>query len=87
MNLFAFSVYDNAIKAYGRPWFARNEAEALRSFRLEVANPDSFMAKSPADFTLFMVGSFDDNTGELRATGALVNLGTALQHLPPKEVD
>jgi len=51
--------------------------QATRSFEQEANNSDSMLAKYPADFTLFEIGLFDDQTGELAAHEQKVNLGMA----------
>lgn len=57
------TVFDAAIKAYNRPFVVRTIGEAERSFRDEVNNPQSPMAQHPADYQLFHIGDYDDETG------------------------
>jgi len=58
-----FSVYDSAAKAYTRPFLFPTEGMAKRYFMQETVNPDSPVSKSPADYTLFHIGEFDDQNG------------------------
>ena len=63
-----FSVYDSKACFFGRPFFDQMEGSALRSFRDAVndsSNPNNMWNKHPEDFSLFEVGSFDDQSGEL----------------------
>lgn len=65
MNMFAFSVRDNAVEAFLPVFFARSKGEAVRSFVSACDTPDHQFAKNAGDFTLFGVGSFDDSSGML----------------------
>lgn len=58
------SVYDSAVGAYGRPFFARAKGEALRAFADEVGNPSSEFGKHPEDYSLVYLGAFDELRGE-----------------------
>jgi len=77
MDLLAFSVYDAKAEAYLRPFFAESKGLAVRSFADAVNDPQSGMFKHPADYTLFLVGEFDQRSGELRGVLPL-SLGNAL---------
>ncbi|QKI28931.1 VP5 [Kummerowia striata gokushovirus] len=60
------------------PMFFVHSGQAERTW-VELCNaPDTLMAKHPADFTLFQVGEFDDETGALQPLGAPVQLMTAV---------
>ncbi|WNK12782.1 MAG: nonstructural protein [Microvirus sp.] len=69
MKLLVCSVYDGAVGAYLQPFFARSKAEAIRSFSDAVGNSESPFAKHKADFTLLVLGAFDDQSGELVYSG------------------
>ena len=64
MILKIYSVYDKGIEGYMRPWFAQADGQALRLFIDEV-DGDSPMAKHPEDYSLFRIGSFDDENGTI----------------------
>lgn len=63
MKLVAVAVRDSAVDAFMRPFFVPTTAFAVRSFGEEMKNADSPMAKSPQDFALFELGSFDEESG------------------------
>lgn len=63
MKLQVFSVFDSAVQAYDRPFFARTVGEAMRSWEQVVNDGQSPMSNHPADFTLFHLGEFDQATG------------------------
>lgn len=58
-----FAVFDGAVSAFERPFFARSSAEAIRSFEDAVTDPNSPFSKHPVDFALFCLGDFDDVGG------------------------
>ena len=58
-----FSIYDHKAKAYGLPFYQRQSGEAIRSFS-DLANDEkSNVCKHPEDYTLFLLGDFDESTG------------------------
>ena len=63
--LFIFSIYDSAAKFYMPPFMVPNKGVALREFADACNHKDSFLAKHPADFRMFRLGDFDDNSGVL----------------------
>nr|QJB20497.1 MAG: nonstructural protein [Microvirus sp.] len=81
MQLILFSVYDAAVGAFIMPFFLRSKGEAIRAFSAEVNNPQSNFNKSPKDFTLFQLASFDDNTAEISLEVGKLSLGNAVEFL------
>lgn len=63
MQMFVFSVYDAAVKAFMQPFFSRSRGEAIRSFSDAVNDEKSNFNRHAADFSLHAFGSFDDNSG------------------------
>lgn len=63
MKLEIFSVYDSATQAFMQPFMCRSKGEAIRSFQQAVGDRESNFCKTPADYTLFTFGSWDDNSG------------------------
>lgn len=61
-----FSIFDSKAAAYGQPFFAYNEGIAQRNVAASL-DSDSLLAKFPQDYSLFVIGTFDDATGELKA--------------------
>lgn len=63
MKLVMMAVFDSKVGAYATPFFARSKGEALRSFE-DACRDEKLPFKShPGDFSLYMVGEFDDNDG------------------------
>jgi len=65
MKLVIFSVYDLKAKAYLPPFFLPKEEMAVRVFTDCVNDPTHQFSKHPNDYTLFKLGDFNDDTGEL----------------------
>lgn len=64
MKLTVCSVRDNVALQFGRPFYTINLGTAIRSFRVELANPESQISQYPADYDLYVLGEFDDETGK-----------------------
>lgn len=79
--MLVFVVYDSAAEAYGLPFYQRTIGEALRGFSQAVKDPNSQLSRSPADFTLFEIGHFDEFSGTIEMYDAKKSLGTALEHV------
>lgn len=60
-----YSIYDTKICAYMPPFFAITDGEAVRYVRGAVEDPNTMLNKYPEDYTLFCLGSFDDESGEV----------------------
>ena len=84
MKLKLFVVYDAKTESYGVPFFRDFTANAIREWQ-EVASNKSDkqnqIAKFPADFTLFEIGSFEQATGSLEIYEAKYSLGLASEHV------
>lgn len=82
-----FTIYDSKVEAYLDPFLEQTVAAAIRSFSEAAADAGHMFHKHAADFTLFQIGSYDQTTGECTMLSAKVNLGLALEHLPPTRTD
>lgn len=65
MRLNVYSIYDRASGIYDRPWVAHSDQAASRSFGDISCDAEHPIGQHPEDFTLFRVGTWDDNKGEL----------------------
>jgi len=78
MKLKMYSVFDSKVTAYRSPLCLRTRGEMLREWGDLVNDPTTQFAKYPADFTLFEIGDFDQETGAIECYEAKIALGTAL---------
>ena len=60
-----YAIYDSAAHVFTAPTIDISEASAVRSFQQAIANSGSVMNFKPDDFSLYQVGTFDVETGEL----------------------
>lgn len=68
MNIVITSVYDSKVKAYSSLIPARTVEEAIRGFKSASVQPESDFNKFPEDYSLWNIGTFDQETGVI--TGA-----------------
>lgn len=80
-----FSVYDSKAQAYLQPFYAVNAAVALRTFERAVRDETSDFNRYAPDYTLFEIGLWDQDTGELQAHAAKISLGVAVEFLVERE--
>ena len=66
MHLFVVCVKDRAAEVFNRPFFVPHRNVAIRDFTDEVnrAAADNQLNKHPDDFDLYLLGEFNDNSGE-----------------------
>lgn len=69
MRMIVVCVKDVAIAAFLRPFVVRHRGEAVRMFTDEVnrMDKDNPLNAHTKDFELFVLGSFDDETGGLES--------------------
>lgn len=60
-----YGVFDIKAEAYLPPMFLPTDGLAERHFSDLISNTDSIVGKHPADFDLHILGTFDDQNGEL----------------------
>ena len=74
-----FSVYDAKAEAYLPPMFFQSRGVAIRSFGAAAADEKHDFHRFAADYTLFELGDFDENSGKFSLLSAPVALGNALE--------
>lgn len=67
--LIVVSVLDRALDAYARPVFVHTEGLAIRSFQDEINRKaeDNPLAKHPEDYDLYVLATFDEETGRFQS--------------------
>lgn len=66
MLLKCFSVWDDKAKAFMAPFFYPEPGQAIRAFADCVNDPKHGFGKNPHDYSLFVIGTFDDGSGMFR---------------------
>ena len=80
-----FTIKDTKAEAYLSPMFIKTTALAIRSFQTCANDPEHDFAKFPSDYTLFEIGIYDEEKGEIKMHDAKINLGLASEHIQPKK--
>lgn len=63
MNIFKYSIFDSKASTYNSPFYAANQAVALRMLAQAANSPDSMLGAYPDDYTLYELSTFDPETG------------------------
>lgn len=81
MILILISIKDRAIQAFQPPFAVRAKGEAMRNFMDAVNDPNNKQLHAhPEDYELYIVGYFDDNTGQITTIDpTLLTVGNELQ--------
>lgn len=62
-----YSVRDAKSEIFNTPFYGNTHAEAERSFRTAVNDPQTSLNKFPEDFDLWYLGTYDTITGQIKA--------------------
>lgn len=81
----AFTIFDSKSEIYARPMYAATTEAGQRLFHSAVNQEGSQYGKYGGDYTLFEIGEWNDNKGEIVMHKAHQNLGTALTYLDQVE--
>lgn len=87
MKVFVHSVFDHKARLWSHPFYAVNSAVALRSFRAMCNEPGNQVYQAPRDFSLFVLGTFDDDVGKFTLLEQAVKLadGGELVDVDPRQ--
>ena len=64
MKLIVFSIRDTAARGYLEPFYAQTPAVGFRRWAENVGHKDCMFHKHPDDYTLWEIGTFDQDTGQ-----------------------
>ncbi|QXP08434.1 MAG: nonstructural protein [Arizlama microvirus] len=79
-----FVVFDGKTKSWGLPFLKDFTANALREWSeiaSDLADKNNQIAKYPSDFSLFEIGEYNRDTGEISMYESKFNLGLASEHI------
>lgn len=79
MILEVFTVFDAKIKAFMSPFYERSIESATRAFDDACNKPDHPFYAHPEDYTLFHLGSYDDQAGSFTCPAAPTAIVKAAQ--------
>lgn len=78
MKLVIVAVYDNAVKAFMTPFFARSRGEAIRMFVDACADVKSPFHLHAEDYVAYFVGEFVDSDAAISAPSSPERLMSAM---------
>ena len=78
-----FAIYDSKAESFTNPVYLNSTGLAVRTFSDSVQDPESQFAKHPADYTLFELGTYDDNTAEFKLLPTPKSLFIAIEFITP----
>ena len=81
-----YSIYDEKAEAYSRPYYSSHHGEAIRAFQDAVTEQGSRFGKHPADYKLYCIGEYDDNTGCIKGVTNPTYLASATDYVKTEEV-
>lgn len=85
MKLKIFSIYDSKAQGYISPWCVPSTAFAVRIFSDDCNNPESAFWMHPEDYTLFELGSFDVETGNIEKQATPLAVVKAIDLIDPEK--
>jgi len=74
-----FAAQDAKVKIFLPPFFTPHLGQAMRMWEDCVNDAQTMVARHPADFVLYELGTFDDDTGILTALSPIVRIASALE--------
>ena len=66
MQLKAFSIRDAKAGVFNTPFFQKSIGEAERNFDKLCKDSSSMVAQYPDDFDLYLIGEYDDQSGNIK---------------------
>lgn len=75
-----YSVYDSKAAAYLQPFYLPRHELAERAFAHAACTEGHAFNNFAGDYTLFWIGTWDEENGILTNAEAKLNMGTALEH-------
>ena len=82
MKFEIFTIYDSKAESYSRPMFFETKGVAIRSFMDVLKAGDSQISKYPEDYTLFHLGTWEDQQAKFESNSTPISAGVAIEFLP-----
>lgn len=74
-----FSVYDSKVGAWMEPFFADYRGRAIRSWETACMDEKHDFNRYSSDYSLFEIGTYDQETGQMESLKTFIPYGTALE--------
>lgn len=76
-----FTIYDCKAEMYLPPFYFKTAGQATRAFEESCNDPQHQFHKHPEDYTLFELGTYDDNSAVFEIGATPYALGKALEYI------
>lgn len=83
----AFSIRDDAVEAFDRPFFARSVGEAERVFGDLARDANHPVGKHPHDYHLYLIGSFDEVDGTIAPELPPVRVASGIEYTKAPQLE
>ncbi len=60
-----YVIHDKCAKMYNKPFFQLNDSVAMRTAQDIVNTPNTDIYNTPSDFTMFKIGTYDDENAHI----------------------
>lgn len=87
MKLTVFSIFDAKAKAYLPPFYLHQPAQGIRAFIDSVNKRGHAFNAHPEDYTLFTLGTFDDEKAEFQLNNSPQALHNGLELVKNQPID
>ena len=79
MKLNVYTIFDSAAQVFMHPIFQQADGQAVRTFSDLAVNAEHPVGQHPEHYSLFRIGSFNDNNGEILPEPAIEKLITGIE--------
>lgn len=76
-----YSVYDSVAETWGKPFPMKNKGEAIRGFQQACNDSQTQLYLHPEDYTLFEIGEWDEDNGQILMHDAKISCGVAIEYI------
>lgn len=80
-----YAIHDVKADCYMQTFNCKTDGQATRQFQDTMSQENSLIAKHPQDFTLFLLGTYDDNNGKIEPNTP-ISLGNGVEFLPQTQI-
>lgn len=78
MKKYVCASYDKKAKCFSHPFYVGQAEMAIRALHDAANDPTHEVFKHPEDYGLFLLGTFDDETGKFTCKGEPENIAEAI---------
>lgn len=73
-----YVIHDTKVEAYHRPVYADSDGQLLRMVNATAQDEKTEFNKYPSDYSIFLIGEYDELSGKIKVYESKISLGTVL---------